>query len=59
MKISDVNWLKILCLTNFSDCFGIINSTSAIIQINLHFDRHHAMQITIFISLPMSNAWTA
>ena len=30
MKISVVNWLKILCLTNFSDCFDIVNSTSAI-----------------------------
>ena len=30
MKSSVVNWLKILCLTNFSDCFDIVNSTSAI-----------------------------
>ena len=30
MKISVVHWLKILCLTNFSDCFDIVNSTSAI-----------------------------
>ena len=30
MKISVVNWLKILCLTNFLDCFDIINSTSTI-----------------------------
>ena len=30
MKSSVVNWLKILCLTNFSDCFDVVNSTSAI-----------------------------
>ena len=30
MKISVVNWLKILCLTNFSNFFNIVNSTSAI-----------------------------
>ena len=59
MKISVVNWLKILCLTNFSDCFDIVIPLAQFFQINLHFDRHHAMQIRIFISLPMSNAWTA
>ena len=30
MKSSVVNWLKILCLTNFSDCFDVVNSTSPI-----------------------------
>ena len=30
MKSSVVNWLKILCLTNFSDCFDVVNSTSTI-----------------------------
>ena len=30
MKISVVKWLKILCLTNFSNFFNIVNSTSAI-----------------------------
>ena len=57
MKISVVNWLKILCLTNFSDCFDIVIPLAQFFQID--FDRHHAMQITIFISLPMSNAWRA
>ena len=57
MKSSVVNWLKILCLTNFSDCFDVVIPLAQFFQINLHFDRHHAMQITIFIS--MSNVWTA
>ena len=39
MKSSVVNWLKILCLTNFSDCFDIVNSTSAIFSNQFTFRR--------------------
>ena len=39
MKSSVVNWLKILCLTNFSDCFDVVNSTSAIFSNQFTFQQ--------------------
>ena len=52
MKSSVVNWLKILCLTNFSDCFDVVNSTSAIFSNQFTFRQasHNANNNIHFIT---------